>query len=137
MRFNGSANARNPVWGFVSGIHDLLIYGVVTAIGAAIVILVVVPAVIELLAMFSRSWSTETDTEPELFELPTRTPEEIEKLTREWEETRKANEERSARDKKMIEEKEELEEQQKHEAIQRRKERSAHAVAHDALDDFL
>lgn len=104
-------------------------------VGAAIVLFIVVPGVVELFAMISLSRSPEPKPEP--FQFPIRSPEEIEKLTRDWVDTRMANEERRARDKKLIEEKEKIEEQRKQEVIQRRRERSAHTVAHDALDDFL
>lgn len=135
MKFNGSARLNSPVWGFVSGLHDLIVYGVLAAAICAFALFVVLPLVFAMLPdEKSKQAKPEEDTPLPPIVL---TPEQIEKKRRRYEQMLQEARELQEQEKKRIEAQRQIEEKRKQEIIQARRERSARAAAHDALDDFL
>lgn len=119
MKFNGSA-FRSSLWGFINNVHSLLTYGTFVVIAGVFLIFIVLPMLL---------------TKQETTKKETATP-----ISEQFEQ-QKIREQQLIEDKenqkRQIEEQQKLEEQRKQEAIKRRRERSANAAAHDALDDFL
>lgn len=135
MKLNGSARLDGPVWSLVSGLNSLIVYSLLAIGICAFVLFVIVPVVFLFIPDKKPNEPNPTAALP----LPpiVLTPEQIEKQRFRHEQMQKEAQELMEREKKRIEEKQKLEEQKKQEAIQRRRERSAEAVARDALDDFL
>ncbi|HMN68189.1 MAG TPA: hypothetical protein PKC28_06580 [Bdellovibrionales bacterium] len=125
------------MWGIVSGIHNLIVYGLLTvAIGAAALFVIAMMVLI----LDSRGKSKQIEPEPEEIAPPPRavlSSEEIEKQKREYKEMLKEAREIEAQEKKRVEAEQLLEEQRKIDAIKARRERSAEDVARSGLDDFL
>lgn len=133
MKFNGSNRLRGPVWGFVSGLHDLILYGI-----AAALFVVALFVVLLILAMINdRRSKTAAPVEDALLPQVVLTPEQFEKQKRNYERLMEDGRKVLEQEQKRIEEQRELEEQKKQEAIKARRERSADAAAHAGLDDFL
>ncbi len=116
MKWSGVNHPQNPAWAIVSWIH-------VVAIGGVIAIILLWSL---LYVDYLRSIKKEKVDKPK---------ENIEEENNS--DLKKITEQIEVEKQKRIEEQQKLEEQRKQEAIKRRRERSANAAAHDALDDFL
>lgn len=137
MQFNGSNHPRSPTWHFVKGLHGFITYGTLLALGGALIVFVMIPWLIEIATSKStedKSIRVQPHEEVPLPNGAALSPEAKDKQLLEFEQLMLLAREQ---EKKRIEEQQKIEEQKKQEAIQRRRERSADAVAHDALDDFL
>lgn len=136
MKSNGSNRFGGPVWGIVSGIHDMIVYTFIAALNVATVLIVLAALVFVLDA---RDKIKKPDPEERIPPPPqvNLSPEGIEKRKREYEEMVKEAREIMAKDRERAEAKQLLEEQRKKEAIKAREERSAQDAAHAGLDDFL
>ncbi len=120
MKWSGINHPRNPAWSIVSWIH-------VIAIGSVIAVTLLWCL---LYVDFPRSFKEQTQKNEKADKSKIIIDEnrsDLKKLT-EQVEIEKQN---------QIKEQQKLEEQRKQEVIKRRRERSANAAAHDALDDFL
>lgn len=129
MQINDSYHLEGPVWLFVKLIHQFVIYSAVAALVIAMVYFIVTPIVLILLP--NKAASTKRLSESKSVQS---IHEEVEK-----EQLRNKDQmmNQEKENQKKIAEQQKLEEQRKQEAINRRRERSANAAAHDALDDFL
>lgn len=137
MQFNGGNHPRNPTWHFVKGLHDFITYGTLLVLGGAFLVFIVMPLVIEIAASEStesKSIEVTPHEEVSLTNIAALSSEAKDKQLLEFEQLMLSA---CEQEKKKIEEQQNFEEQKKQEAIQRRRERSADAVAHDALNDFL
>jgi hypothetical protein len=135
MKFNGSARMGGPIWSFVSGLHDFIVFGVAVVVIGALVLFVGVPLFFVMIPD-GKPKRTAPETETPLPKV-TLTPEEIEKQRLEYERMMQKVRELHKQEQKRIEEKRLVEEQRKQEAMKARRERSAKDAAHAGLEDFL
>lgn len=133
MKFNGSARLNSPVWSFVSGLHDLIVYGV-WAVICALALFIVLFIVAMIADRKSKTAAPVEDVPLAPFIL---SPEQIEKQRQNYEQLLQAGRVVLEQERKRIEEQRKLEDQRKQEAIKARRERSATDAAHAGLDDFL
>lgn len=110
MKFNVRARLNGPVWSLVSSLHSLIVYSFLAIGVCAFARFVILPLVFLFIPEKKPVEAKPKAVMPRPPVVPS--PEQIE-------------------------EKQKLEEQEKQEVIQRRRERSAEAVACDALDDLL
>lgn len=135
MKFNGSARLKGPVWGFVSGLHDLIVYGFSAVAIAAVVLFVGIPLVFVMIPDGKpKKAESEEDVRPRPTALP---PEEMERQRREYEQMMQETREHHEQEQKRIEDQRKIEEQKKQDVIKARRERSATDAAHAGLYDFL
>lgn len=133
MKFNGSARLNSPVWGFVSGLHDFIVYCVWAVLCALALLMVLVIAAM----IADRKSKAATPVEDVSVAPVVLSPEQIEKQRQNHEQFLQAGRAVLEQEQKRIEEQRKIEEQKKQEAIKVRRERSATDAAHAGLDDFL
>lgn len=133
MRFNGSARLNGPVWGFVSGLHDLIVYGVLAAL--CVLALIVGLRIVAMVA--NRKSNVAAPLEDVPLVPVVLSPEQIEKRRQSHERLLQAGRAVLEQEQGRIEEQRKIEEKKKQEAIKARRERSATDAARAGLDDFL
>lgn len=135
MKFNGAASPRNPMWHFTKGVHSILTYGTIFALGAILLVTEVIPLIISLIpkGIFEKLKMLESlplnVTHEEDLEQENRSQEKFEDPPQ----SQKTCEEARQSQVKAHEDKE----LRKKQVIESRRNRSAEEVARSALDDFL
>ncbi|MCO5114329.1 MAG: hypothetical protein M9899_09140 [Bdellovibrionaceae bacterium] len=114
MKWAGSSHPQNPAWVIVSRIHYFVLISVCVLVAGFLLLLFM-------------SFLGPTKEKKDIEESATPIDSTVVERTKELEEETE----------KQKVEQQKLEEQRKQEVIKRRRERSANAAAHDALDDFL
>lgn len=135
MRFNGADSPRNPMWGFAQGLQSVLTYGTIGALGAVLLVKVVISLFFALIPdeRSEKLKTVENSTPNNASEQFLEEENRFQQKGEESPETKQIRE-RTMKAQEMEQEAEELRQKQ---IIEKRRNRSAEEAAKSALEDFL